>query len=536
VTVSALVKCVALIRDGEDSFSALSAVGIVSVVSVSFSAVSVSVSAVNVAWPITDKDFGIRVEQETIRANLVIELNSVGALEEFVALAGDGIDSVWAEIGLVMAIDVGGRLAAGSLRGEKKGFGAILVFVAVAIGTLIEGVALARNGVDSVFTRFWCGLSGTGLVWGAFSATFDDFSTRFAAFEITLGGAHFWFFAIDILGPVAHVDLGVEEESVGAELFVPPDPVRTLVKGVAHTGHRVNTVFAEFIFVVALNVGWGFATLRFLRKQKARWALLWLGLDAIGAVVELAAIFGIPEDSVFGTDAWRFGGKVDAGEETLFNAGQSSVPILATREVATVLFSVFSTGAANVFWPITDVDRGVEVESVGAELFVPPNTVGARVERVTHTGHWVNTVFAIFRLVRAFNLGGMLALFGFFWEKKWLGTFLVLKSVAERALVEFVAFLRVTKYSVSFGAFVSGLVVSKACFETDRFWAVVFATVAVALVIAAGGWLWFFGWFCSWFLGRFFSWFWFFGRFGRGFHGAADVLGPVAVALSLVEV
>ena len=44
------------------------------------------------------------------------------------------------------------------------------------------------------------------------------------------------------------------------------------------------------------------------------------------------------------------------------------------------------------------------MESVGAELLVPPNTVGARVERVTHTGHRVNTVFAIFRLVRAFNL------------------------------------------------------------------------------------------------------------------------------------
>ena len=55
-------------------------------------------------------------------------------------------------------------------------------------------------------------------------------------------------------------------------------------------------------------------------------------------------------------------------------------------------------------WPITDVDGGVEEESVGAELLVPPNTVGARVERVTHTGHRVNTVFAIFRLVRAFNL------------------------------------------------------------------------------------------------------------------------------------
>ena len=76
------------------------------------------------------------------------------------------------------------------------------------------------------------------------------------------------------MGPVAHVDLGVEEESVRAELFVPPNTVGTLVKGVAHTGDRVDTVFAEFIFVVALNVGRGFASLSFLRKQKARWALL----------------------------------------------------------------------------------------------------------------------------------------------------------------------------------------------------------------------------------------------------------------------
>ena len=136
VTISALVKCVALVGDGEDSLSAFSAVGMVSAVSVSFSSVSISVSAVsvsvatvNVAWPITDEDFGIGVEQETVGANLVIELDSVGALEEFVALARDGIDSVWAEIGFVITLHIGGGLAAGSHWGEKKGFGAILVFV-----------------------------------------------------------------------------------------------------------------------------------------------------------------------------------------------------------------------------------------------------------------------------------------------------------------------------------------------------------------------------------------------------------------------
>merc|ERR1719495_3051830 len=111
-------------------------------VSVSISAVAVSVSAVNIAWPITDEDFWIRVKQETVRANLVIELDSVGALEEFVALARDGIDSVWAEIGLVITLNIGGGLAAGGLRGEKKRLGTVLVFVAVAVGTLIKGVAL----------------------------------------------------------------------------------------------------------------------------------------------------------------------------------------------------------------------------------------------------------------------------------------------------------------------------------------------------------------------------------------------------------
>ena len=136
MTISALVKGVALIGNGEDSLSAFSTVGIVSTVSISLSAVSVSisaasvsVSAVHVAWPITDEDFGIGVEQETIGANLVIELDSVGALEEFVALARDGIDSVWAEIGLVVALHVGGRLAAGGLWGEKKRLGTVLVFV-----------------------------------------------------------------------------------------------------------------------------------------------------------------------------------------------------------------------------------------------------------------------------------------------------------------------------------------------------------------------------------------------------------------------
>ena len=129
MTISALVKSVALIGHGEDSLSAFSTVGIVSAVAISVSAVSVSVSAVHVAWPITDEDFGIGVEQETVGANLVIELDSVGALEEFVALAWDGIDSVWAEIGLVVALHIGGGLAAESLRGEKKRFGTVLVFI-----------------------------------------------------------------------------------------------------------------------------------------------------------------------------------------------------------------------------------------------------------------------------------------------------------------------------------------------------------------------------------------------------------------------
>jgi len=171
VTISALVKGVALVGNGEDSLSALSAVGMVSAVaisltavSISFSAVSVSVAAVNVAWPITDEDFWIGVKQETVGANLVIELDSVGALEEFVALTRDGIDSVWAEIGLVIALHIGGGLAAGGLWGEKKRFGTVLVFVAVAVGTLIEGVALVRDGVDSVFAHFGGGLSGAGLV------------------------------------------------------------------------------------------------------------------------------------------------------------------------------------------------------------------------------------------------------------------------------------------------------------------------------------------------------------------------------------
>ena len=74
-------------------------------------------------------------------------------------------------------------------------------------------------------------------------------------------------------------------------------------------------------------------------------------------MVELAAILGIPEDSVFGTDAWGIGGKVDPGEETLFNAGQSSVPILATREVATLFYTLIFLSLSSPLLPIADFDK-----------------------------------------------------------------------------------------------------------------------------------------------------------------------------------
>ena len=68
----------------------------------------------------------------------------------------------------------------------------------------------------------------------------------------------------------------------------------------------------------------------------------------------------------------------------------------------------------DVFWPVTNADFGVEKKSIRAKLLVPPDTVGALVKSVAHSGDGVDTVFTVFWLIIAFNISRRLATFSFF--------------------------------------------------------------------------------------------------------------------------
>jgi len=103
-------------------------------------------------WPIADAFF--LVEEESLRAELFLPPDPVGAHVVGVAHSGDGIDSVITVLGWAVARNLRGMLAAGRLRGEQQRFGAILVLVSVTVSTLVESIALGFMRINSVLTRF----------------------------------------------------------------------------------------------------------------------------------------------------------------------------------------------------------------------------------------------------------------------------------------------------------------------------------------------------------------------------------------------
>lgn len=61
--------------------------------------------------------------------------------------------------------------------------------------------------------------------------------------------------ASGVFWPIANVNFGVKMKPIGTVLFVPPNTIRTSVKGIAHTRDRINSVFAVFWLVGTLNLG-----------------------------------------------------------------------------------------------------------------------------------------------------------------------------------------------------------------------------------------------------------------------------------------
>lgn len=103
-------------------------------------------------WPIADAFF--LVEEESLRAELFLPPDAVGAHVVGVAHSGHGIDSVITVLGWAVARNLRGMLASGRLRGEKQRLGTILILVSVTVSTLVESIALGFMRVNSVLTRF----------------------------------------------------------------------------------------------------------------------------------------------------------------------------------------------------------------------------------------------------------------------------------------------------------------------------------------------------------------------------------------------
>ena len=74
-----------------------------------------------------------------------------------------------------------------------------------------------------------------------------------------------------------------------------------------------------------------------------------------------------------------------------------------------ILKHAVSARAGYVLWPIADAFLLVEEESLWAELFLPPDAVGAHVVGVAHSGHGIDSVITVLGWAVARNLRGMLA-------------------------------------------------------------------------------------------------------------------------------
>ena len=60
--------------------------------------------------------------------------------------------------------------------------------------------------------------------------------------------------AFDIFRPVTDIYFWIEKKAIGTVLFIPPKSIWALIKSIAYSWHRINSVFAIFWFVRTLNL------------------------------------------------------------------------------------------------------------------------------------------------------------------------------------------------------------------------------------------------------------------------------------------
>jgi len=170
---------------------------------------------IDILWPITNAF--VFVKKEVIRAILIFPLNAVGAHEKSRAVTWDGIDSVFAvfDVSAIVTLreDVTWVFTLVSDRREKKGFRAVLVFISVSVSALVEGVTFFRNWENS-----FPGFSAVWVNW----------------LSIT---------TVNIFRPIADRNFRIKIKTLGAFLVFPSVTKRALVKFVALSFMRVDTIF-----------------------------------------------------------------------------------------------------------------------------------------------------------------------------------------------------------------------------------------------------------------------------------------------------
>jgi len=108
-------------------------------------------SAIDILWPVTDIHF--RIEKQSLRTVHCLMLVPVRAHEIRIALIGIGIDSVWAKIGRSFALDISRMFTPVRFFREEKSVGTPLIFIPMAVRTLVESITRTFDTVESVFAR-----------------------------------------------------------------------------------------------------------------------------------------------------------------------------------------------------------------------------------------------------------------------------------------------------------------------------------------------------------------------------------------------
>jgi len=199
-----------------------------------------------------------------------------------VAFIGGRIDAVGAIV-TAIAINIGWMFTTVGLLAEQKSLWAILVWVLVTVGALVKSVTCVWHPVKSILTfdrlrRFrW----------------FLRAKTRFPAFHYasairaTLAVTTFGLFAatIDLVGPVAHAKVRVEQKPVWTVHCFVLVSIGALIISIAFVRRRVDTILTE-ITTITIDISWMFATVGFGTEQKPGGALLVWEALTVGTLVK----------------------------------------------------------------------------------------------------------------------------------------------------------------------------------------------------------------------------------------------------------